>query len=155
MNERTVNLLEFSLTNLRCGLREEHVVEVLPAASVTPLPGTPAIVMGLLNVRGTLVPVLDIRSRLSLPRKEIETSDHFVLTRPRGKLVALHVDRAEALQTVAIAAIEDATRLTQEPGVIGGIARLQDGLLLIHDPERFLSEAEALATERAMAGPQG
>lgn len=148
-------LLFFRLKHLRCALRESSVVEVVAATSVVPLPGAPPLVLGLVNVRGTLVPVLDIRPRLGLPPKPIEPADHFIPTRTADRLVALVVDHAEMLEPVAKEAIADASRLTTTQGLVSGLARLADGILLIHDPEQFLSEAEALELTRAMSGPQG
>ena len=155
MKSGPLAVLEFRLANLRCALAEPVVVEVLPAASLVRLTDAPSIVMGLLNVRGVIVPVLDLRPRLGLPEKPIAPTDHFILTRTRQRLVAVHVDRAEALLTLDAAQIDDAERLVLGTGPVAGVARMQDGLMLIHDPERFLTEAEALALERAMGGPQG
>lgn len=154
MTKAKVVVLEFYLANLRCALPEASVVELLPAASLTPLPDAPPIVMGLSNVRGTIVPVLDLRTRLGLAPKPLAPSDHFILTRTKQRLLALRVDRAEALLELDPASI-DAERMTGGAGLVAGVARMPDGLMLIHDPEKFLSEAEALAMERAISGPQG
>jgi purine-binding chemotaxis protein CheW len=155
MTKAKVVVLEFHLANLRCALPEASVVEVLPSASLVPLPDAPSSVMGLLNVRGTIVPVLDLRARFGLPPKQLAPSDHFVLTRTRQKRVGLRVDRAEALVELDPALIDDAERVMGTAGLVAGVAKMPDGLMLIHDPERFLSEAEELAMEQAMAGPQG
>lgn len=147
----TKTVLTFQIGDLRCGLHENDVAEIVHAVSVTPLPGAPPIVEGVISVRGVLTPVLDLRPRLGVLPKAVSPTDHFILVRTTGRLVALHVDRADALIEVESASLVEAAPITRGNGVVTGVATLADGLVLIHEPARFLSEAEAASLERAIA----
>lgn len=147
----TKTVLTFLIGDLRCGLHEDDVAEIVHAVSLTPLPGAPPIVKGVISVRGVLTPVLDLRPRLGAQPKAISPADHFILTRATGRLVALHVDRADALVELEPSAISEATTITRGKGVVSGVATLPDGLMLIHAPAQFLSDAETASLERAIA----
>ena len=120
------------------------------AVSIAPLPKSPPIVEGVINVRGTLVPVLDIRQRFGLPSSPVSPSDHLILAEAGGRTVALRVDRAHELIPVAPHDIIPADITVPGAGMVSGLARLPDGVLVIHDLERFLSLDEAKATDKAL-----
>jgi len=146
-------VLVFRLNDQRLGLLESAIVEIVPSVALVPLADAPPLLEGLMNVRGEIVPVLDIRKRLKLAPKSIALSDHFIVTRVLGRRIALRVDRAEALLQLPFSALD--TSLAPASGLVAGVLTLADGLLLIHDPARFLSEDEALEIDRALAGPRG
>jgi purine-binding chemotaxis protein CheW len=143
-----VELLTFELNDARYAIPLDLVREVARAVAVTPLPGAPPVVLGVIDVRGRIAPVYDLRRRLGLEPREIEPSDQFVLADSAGRLVALVVDRVEWMASVPDEAIHE----EPEPGVpyISGLARLPDGLALIHDLAAFLSADESRALDRAL-----
>lgn len=150
-----VDLLVFELASQRFGLPLSTVREVVRAVLPTPLPGAPPLVEGLIDVRGALAPVLDVRRRFGLPPRALEADQHFVLVaasvggRP-ARLVALRVDRAADLARVETVEPGELERTLPGAAHVAGVARLPDGLILIHDVARFLSAAEADALEEAM-----
>ena len=130
----------------------ENVREVIRAVSPTPLPGGPDLVAGLVNVRGTINVLLDVRRRFGHPGRPIHPDDHFVLARAHTRDVALHVDRAIELVDVPEQNLGDLAAVTPEAGdLFGGVARIDDGLLLIHDLAAFLTEAEELKLDEALS----
>jgi len=149
-------LLVFEVGGQRYGLPAADVRELLRAVTLTPLPRAPAIVEGVINVRGVLVPVLDIRGRFRLPPKPPEPSDHLIVARAGGRVVALRVDRAVELARLEPAAVERAEAVVPGVAYVAQMAKLPDGLVLVHDLSTFLSHAEAadLADALAQAGPQ-
>lgn len=149
MSEVT-QLLVFLLEGQRYALPLETVERTLRAAAVTTLPQAPGIVLGVLDVHGSIIPVLNIRRRFRLPEREIEPGDQFLLAHAGARRVALVIDAAaeviELAPTHIVAAEVVAPGLTH----IRGVAKRPDGLILIHDLETFLSLDEAAALDRAM-----
>jgi purine-binding chemotaxis protein CheW len=149
-----MDLLTFDLGGIRCALPATDVREVVRAVSVLPLPGSPEAVEGVINVRGTLVPVLNLRRRLRLPEKPIGVSDHLVLVRAGDRDVAVRVDRALAV----VAATDDCLAT---PGAditapfISAVGRLVDGLVLVHDLRRFLDASEQASLDTAAKRKRG
>lgn len=132
----------------RAALPATGVVELHPAVEHAALPNAPEVVDGLVNVRGTPVAVLDLRSRFGLPRRPPQVTDHLVLARVGSRTVALRVDRAVDLVTLAAADVHAAVLLGGSALV--GVATLPDGLLLIHDLDAFLSCSEAADLDAAL-----
>jgi purine-binding chemotaxis protein CheW len=116
-----------------------------------PLPRAPAVVKGVINLRGRVVPVLDVRSRFGLPGRDIEPADHLIVARAGPRLVALHVDRAVELVSLEAADVEDARGLVPGSDYISWVARRDSSLILIHDLATFLSRAEAAGLDEALS----
>jgi purine-binding chemotaxis protein CheW len=146
-------VLLFTLEGQRYGLPAEDVRELVRAARLTPLPRAPAIVEGLLNLRGDLLPVLDLRRRFRHPPRPLSPLDHFIVARARTRHVVLRVDRAEGLRVLAPGEWDATPAELPGVGYVAGAAKLVDGLVLVHDLRSFLSEAEALELDAALASP--
>jgi purine-binding chemotaxis protein CheW len=160
MPKALLDVVVFTLDDVRYGIAAAHVVEVVRAVAVTPLPGLPPVVQGVIDYRGGLVPVFDTRARFGHAPREERLEDHFVLVRAGERTAALRADHADRIEAVDATRIEDPARQVAQVEHVAGVARLDDGLLLVHDPERFLAaaEQEALAAAlseraRAEAGP--
>lgn len=143
-------VLLFEIGGERYGLLSADVRELTRAVTIASLPKAPTIVEGLINLRGKIVPVLDIRTRFRIPAKPLEPSDHFVVATTGTSLVAIRVDRAMDLVRVDGRQIEEAKGLVPEAEHVAGVAKLPDGLVLIHDLRAFLSQSEGLVLDEAL-----
>lgn len=128
------------------GLPAGAVTHVIPMVRVTPLRGGPAIVAGVIDVHGAVVPVIDLRSRLGHQPRPARPDDHLVIADAAGRTVALHVDRATAL--AACGALEPVTGAHTRH--LAGIGRTADGLLVVTDLDAFLTQDEEAALDRAL-----
>jgi len=123
--------------------------------AVTPLPGAPAVVEGVVDVHGTIVPVFDLRARAGLPSRAVDPSQHLVLLRGIDRTVAVRVDDASDFVEVPDANITEMAGLAGS-GVgaglqhIRGVASTLDGTVVIHDLRDFLSLSESAALETAL-----
>jgi len=134
--------LVFKLDEQQYALRLEAVERVVRAAAVTPLPKAPAIVLGILDLQGKIVPAINVRKRFRQPEREIRPADHFIIARTRSLTVALVVD-----ETHGVVEDQEIDRIATDNILAGmeyvaGITRTRDGLVLIHDLETFLSRGE-------------
>jgi purine-binding chemotaxis protein CheW len=138
-----MRLVLFTLAGARYGVSANDVVEIVRAVAVTPLAGAPLVVKGLIDVRGTIVPVFDLRARLGLESREIDPADHFILVRTPSRVAALHVERVMDLAEVDERDTTDSRAQVPSTEQIAGVAILADGMVFIHDVETFLSQVEA------------
>jgi purine-binding chemotaxis protein CheW len=145
-----VHLLTFELDVQRFGLPLADVQEVVRVAAFARLPSAPQVIEGVLNFRGSAVPVLDIRARFGLPTRPVRTSDHLVVARAGARLVAIRVDRVADLIEVAAGDIEDIATVTPHSGYVSGVLKLPGDLVLLHDLSTFLSTAEAAGLDRSL-----
>lgn len=127
------------------------VTRIVRAVEVTPLPGAPPIVLGVIDVEGDVLPVLNMRRRFRLPEQEISPADQFLLAQTARRAVALAIDEAEGVierpHTEIIGSAQIVPGLEQFQGVV----KLDDDLVLIHDLEKFLALDEARALDEAMS----
>jgi purine-binding chemotaxis protein CheW len=145
-------VLLFTLHGQRYALPAPAVRELVRAARLTPLPHAPDVVEGLLNLRGELLPVLDLRRRFRLPPRPLSPLDHLIVAQAGERRVALRVDRAEGLLALGPEDLDESPRALPGVGYVAGALKLPDGLVLVHDLPSFLSEAETLALDTALAG---
>ena len=99
-------------------------------------------VEGVLNLRGEIIALLNLRRRCGLPDRPLALTDHFVVAWEGTRWVALRVDRVVNLQRLPIKKTADAGRYISGSDVISGVATSPDGIVLIHDLGRFLSPGE-------------
>lgn len=153
MNEVT-RLVVFRLDEQRFALPLGTVQRIVRAVEVTPLPGAPPVVLGVINVADCVVPVLSLRQRFLLPGREIGPADQFVLAQMARRVVALVIDEAQGVIEREPSAVVDSARIAPGLEQFHGVAKLDDGLVLIHDLQAFLSLDEARAVEKAMGRDQ-
>lgn len=143
-------LVTFMLDDLHCALPMERVARVVRAVQITPLAGAPRIIVGMINLHGTIVPVADLRQRFHLPSRDLSVQDHIIIVQAPRRLIAVVAD---AVHGVVECAEHDLVPVDNIPGAeyVQGVAKLRDGLLVIHDLDRLLSLEEEAAVERALA----
>lgn len=154
MQRQPLQVVVFEVGGQRYGLPACDVQELLRAVSIVPLPRAPAIVEGIINLRGRIVPVLDARSRFRLPPRPLDPNDHFVVARAGDRVVALRVDRAVELVQLKAEDIEEGGSVVPGVEYVAWVARLPHDLVLIHDPRTFLSDEESAALDEATAPAQ-
>jgi purine-binding chemotaxis protein CheW len=146
-----VELLAFEAGGARFGIEMGTVREVLRAVFITPLPGAPPVVEGIIDVRGTVVPVYDLRARFGLPIRPLHP-DHRLITAWTGdRLIALHCERTDWLVSVPATAMERSGAVSLGDRRLAGVAKLPDGIILITDLPAFLDDAERAALDAALA----
>jgi purine-binding chemotaxis protein CheW len=145
------SLLRVHLGGALIGLPATAVREIVRAVAITPMPGAPAIVEGTVNVRGQLVPVIDVRRRLALPAKALDPDEFLVVLEQGPRTLAMRVDDVDDLVEVDAAAVEAAGELSPALRGLAGLAARADGVLVIYDPGAFVSQAEGEAVDAALA----
>jgi purine-binding chemotaxis protein CheW len=148
---RRREVLIFVLDGQRHALWTDDVRELLRAVAVAPLPGAPAVIEGVIDVRGRIVPVLDLRRRFGLLPRAIDPADHLVVVTIGPRLLALRVDRALDIATIDPASLEELRPLVPRAVSLAGVAQTADGLAVIHDLGTFLGGSEGVALDRALA----
>jgi purine-binding chemotaxis protein CheW len=152
-----IQLVVFELEERRYGLRLTAVERVLHAIDVTPLPQSPDVVWGVIDIEGHILPVLSLRRRFGLPERPIGVSDQFVLARTRRRTVTLVVDAVHGVVERSSAEFTESDKILPDLEQVEGVIRLDDGMVLIHDLDRFLSldEERSLAQALSSQGNDG
>jgi purine-binding chemotaxis protein CheW len=145
-------VLVFEVGGQTYALPTADVRELVRAVAITPLPNAPGAIEGIVNVRGRVLPVLDLRARLRLPAKPLALSDHFIVAAAGSRRVILRVDRASHIALLDDGSIEAPQTFGASAPYVAGVGRLDDGLVLIHDLTAFLSGAEGASLDQTPSG---
>jgi purine-binding chemotaxis protein CheW len=145
----------FTLDGQRYALALARVQRAIRVVAVTPLPKAPPIVMGIVDLGGAVVPVIDIRKRFNHPLRELRLSDHLLVATTGKRTVALLVDETNGVIERSPGDWAPAGGILPGLELIDGAVKLVDGLVLIHDLDRLLSLDEAAAIDRALSAADG
>jgi purine-binding chemotaxis protein CheW len=146
-----IQLLVFRLNDRLCALHLSQVQRVIRAVDATPLPQAPEIVLGAIDLQGTVAPLLNIRRRFGFADRAVSVDDQFIVARTTRRTVVLAVDEVKDIVQRDAQDIVAAERILQPLEHVEGVIQLEDGLALIHDLERFLSLDEQRELEHALA----
>ncbi|HEY7492208.1 MAG TPA: chemotaxis protein CheW [Candidatus Tectomicrobia bacterium] len=149
-----LQLVPFIIEEQQYALPLAIVERVLPMVAVSPLPQAPCIALGVINLHGRVIPVLDIRRRLGLPARGYGLTTYLLVARTSRRTCALPVDEVWGVRQVAAAAVVPADAVLPHLGHVAGIVVLADGLLVIQDLEAFLSLEEEQQLVEALKGTE-
>lgn len=145
-----IRLILLTVDGQTYALHLEAVERVLRMAEVTPLPGAPDVVEGVINIRGEVVPVVSIRRRLGLGQRAVGTADSLVVAHARARRLAIIAESVVGVVERAADAVVSAGDLAQGIQHIEGVLKTSDGLVLIHDLNRFFSPEEEHSLDLAL-----
>jgi len=141
--------LTFLLSAEQYGVEILKVQEIRGYSAVTPIPNTPAHIKGVINLRGTVVPVIDLRAKFSMERTEYNKFTVIIVVTVGQKVVGLVVDAVSDVADIPPAEM----RRTPDLGArvdtrfISGMATIGERMTVLLDIERLLSEDDFAAVE--------
>lgn len=131
------HVLIFKVEAREYALPAHHVAEVVRMAAITPLPEAPRWVEGVLNFRGRIVPVVDLRARLGIPRREPDLSTPIVITTAESGLFGLIADELVEVLLLSSHQLDPAIGESAGSPAITSMVRYGDRLILMLDPDRL------------------
>lgn len=143
-------IVVFRLDDMRLGLLADDVERVLRSVWVERLPAVSALVLGVIDVAGRVVPVVDLRQAFDLTERPIRISDCFVIADTGRRTVALRIDAIEGVVEYEAHDCVVADSIIPRLKHVAGIVRLGDGLVLIQSLGKLLSLDQERALEDAM-----
>jgi len=138
-------ILVFSVASEELGLDISCVREVLRPREVHPLPKTPPFIEGVINLRGHIVALIDLRKRLNAKQIEDEPQKRIIVCRVDNSIIGLTVNSLKeiiALSKEDIKPTPEVVSMQMEADVISGIARVGKRIIPILDLEHILTRKE-------------
>ena len=143
-----LELLEFRLASERYAVESRHVQEVHPLRELTPLPGTPPFVLGIVNVRGRILPVLDLKKFFELPEKGLTDLHRIIRVSGNDLELGLLADVIVGVRSIAVDSLQPS--LPTLTGIRADYLRgVSDERLVVLDVERILSDPKIIVHEEA------
>ncbi len=143
-------LVGFVLDNHNYALNLAAVARIVHVVEVAPLPQAPEIVLGVINVSGRVIPVVDMRRRFRLPAKETGLYDSLIIARTSKRDLAFSAEAVTGVLEYPEEEVTAADRIVPGLEYLQAVLKLKDGLVFIHDLERFLSLDEEEALDEAL-----
>lgn len=104
--EEYIEIVEFLLAHERYGIETKHILEVYPLKELTPLPSTPPFVLGVVNARGRIITVVDIKTLFELPGRGLTNLNQLIIVRVPGMELGLLADTIVGVQRVSLQDIQ-------------------------------------------------
>ena len=160
--EATEHLATFFLDREEYGVDVRQVQEIRRVTEITTVPRAPEFIRGVINLRGRILPVLDLKRKLGLGDVTLERATRIVVVRVHERRLGLLVDGASQVLKVPVSQIEPAPEEVVDRGgdYIRGVAKLDDRLIILIELERALAHelraaAAAVAGAREVGAPDG
>ena len=143
-NNPVMQWVTFRLGDEKYGINVMQVQEVLRVAEIAPVPGAPSYVLGIINLRGNVVTVIDTRNRFGLMSREADDSSRIVIIETASHIIGILVDSVAEVVELRSSDIETAPNVGNEETskYIQGVTSRDNELLILVDLNRFLSEEE-------------
>src|SRR3990172_8509984 len=146
------NILQF--VAFRVGMQSfaveiHRIKEVLPYRTITSLPKAPSFLEGVIDLRGSLIPILDLRKRLGIAEIRNDAQTRILVLRIKRQKLGLVVDSVLRVLAVPVENIDPPPPVAQEKeaSYVLAVARCQDELYVVLDPESFLAAEERISVE--------
>ncbi len=151
VTEDLLQLVSFVIENEEFGIDILRVQEIIRPVEITRVPNSPSFVEGVINLRGRIVPVVDLRKRFGLPEREQDQHTRIIVVELIDRVVGFMMDAVKEVIRVDRSVIEPAPELAIgiDTDYIKGVAKLEDRLLILLELEEVLTEDEKNAVRDA------
>ena len=144
-------IVSFRLADEEYGLDIMKVQEIILIGQITNMPQTPDFVKGLINLRGQVIPIIDLRSRFGFPAGEKSESQRIIVVNVGTRTLGIVVDAVDQVLRVKAEDVEPPP--TSIKGInhdfITGLVKQEDKLVILLDIEHLLTEKDAAAVADA------
>ncbi len=139
-----IQFVTFVLKDEVYGINVMQVQEVLRVTEIAPVPGAPSFVLGIINLRGNVVTVIDTRSRFGLPSTEVDDSSRIIVIESEKQVVGILVDAVSEVVELQMGDIDAAPNVGNEESsrYIQGVATRENSLLILVDLNKLLTDEE-------------
>ena len=139
-----IRWVTFRLENEKYGINVMQVQEVLRVTEIAPVPGAPDYVLGIINLRGNVVTVIDSRKRFGLDPIEMDDSMRIVIIESEGQVVGILVDSVAEVVDIRASEVEQAPNVGTEESAkfIQGVSSIDGELLILIDLNKLLTDEQ-------------
>ena len=144
IQDDVLQCVTFELNGETYALDVMRVQEVLKVGEISPVPGAPEYVLGIINLRGKVVTVIDARLRLGLPYAEGTEASRIIVLEAAGQDVGIQVDSVAEVMQIPRADIDPSPSVGNEDSAqyIEGVGSREQELIIVVDIDKLLSEEE-------------
>jgi len=152
-HEDLLQLVTFVVGDEEFGIPILSVHEINRMLEITKVPQSPPFVDGVINLRGKIIPVVNLRERFGLPPTEIGKDSRIVVIEISGRIIGFTVDKVNEVLRVPANVVDDAPDMVAgiDSAYIEGVGKLEDRLLILLSLDRLFGGEELDAIDEAAA----
>lgn len=161
-NEKSYQqLLTFSIKNENYGISILKVREVIGMMNIIKIPKAPNFIKGIINLRGSVIPIMDLRTKFGMEQQEYDEETCIIITNVvvnnLNKLIGVIVDRVSEVITIQNEEICDVPQysLDSDNNAISGIGKIKGTIVIILDIDKVIHSEDLVKTLEAIKKPQG
>ncbi len=139
-----MNILVFTLHQQQFAFELDVVDRIVLAVQATCVPNAPNFILGVINVHGTVIPLVNLRLLLGLPMKELEIQDQFIVCHVGDKRVALWVDEVKQVRKVAKEALISRSAIAADMKAVEYVLKENGQMTCVFDVKQLIPEYELL-----------
>jgi len=145
--------LTFTLQNEEYGIEILRVQEIKGFSKITPIPNAPSFVRGVMNLRGTVVPIIDLRARFAMTEKEYDQFTCIIVVNVGNRVVGLVVDTVSDVLNIPNDSIADPPELATsgDTSCITGMGKLGERIVMLLDTGRLVGIENLIDAETVAA----
>lgn len=142
--QQLLQLVSFNIGNEEFGIDILKVQEIIRIMNITQVPNAPEFVEGVVNLRGRVIPVIDLRIKLGMKRKDHDNSTRIIVVEINNTTVGFIVDAVSEVLRIQANVVEPPPSLVAgiDSDFITAVGKLDDRLLILLDLEKILSLSE-------------
>ncbi len=140
-DDELLQLVTFSIGEEEFGVDILKVQEIIRTMEITKVPRAPQFVEGVINLRGKVIPIIDLRRRFSLNHKAHDSHTRIIVIEINNMIVGFVVDSVSEVLRIPISTVEPPPPVVAglESDYISGVGKLHDRLLILLDLDKLLS----------------
>ncbi|WP_378951167.1 chemotaxis protein CheW [Pelosinus sp. sgz500959] len=148
-SEQEIQLVTFRLASEEYGLPITKVQEINRLVPVTKLPQTPNFMEGIINLRGRIIPVIDLRKRFEMVISDHDDDTRIIIVEINGQVVGVTVDAVTEVISLHTANIEPPpATVALDSKYIDGVGKINDRLIILLDIDKILTDQEELTVKK-------
>jgi len=130
--------LTFHLHSKEYGIAINHVIEIIGIQKITNVPDMPDFIKGVINLRGRVIPVMDVRLRFDLPERDYDERTCIIVVEVNEQITGLVVDQVEEVVEIPAEQIESVRNQNEESCYIKGLGKTGDDIKILLDIESLV-----------------
>ncbi|MBI4743704.1 MAG: purine-binding chemotaxis protein CheW [Actinobacteria bacterium] len=149
-DKKDIQLVVFKLGKEEYGIEINKVIEIIRLSEMTVIPRALDFIEGVINLRGKIIPVVDLKKRFGLTDGELTTDARIIVVDIKGQMVGVRVDLASEVLKIPVSSIEasfDMVTHIDEKDCLAGVGKLNDRLIILIDSDRILTKQERVALD--------
>ncbi|MGE5403003.1 MAG: chemotaxis protein CheW, partial [Ignavibacteriales bacterium] len=147
--ESIIQLVGFNLGREYYGVDINRIREIIRTTEITKVPRAPEFIEGVINLRGSVIPVINLRTRVKMPRREYDKNTRIMIVELKDKTIGFIVDAVREVLRIpeSILAPPPVLAVGRGADYITAVAKLEDELVILMDTDKVLSKEDTIKLE--------